>query len=89
MLEPSARNSDLYQATKLLTREDELFVGRLEAQESDSVRMRTLPPESELSQVERDEIAILRPHPYSRMPYALLDTFERGEVLERLAGPVD
>ncbi|MCB9914528.1 MAG: c-type cytochrome [Planctomycetes bacterium] len=91
VLTPSAQISDQYQDTELVTTDDELLVGRIEGEEADRVLLRTLPPQDELWEVPRAEIATLRPHPLSRMPQGLLDTYDESEVLDLvaalLAGP--
>ncbi len=93
LLDPSSQISDQYQDTELLTTDEDFFVGRLEGEQDGSVQLRSLPPESELFRFAPDEIAELKPHPYSRMPEGLLDSFDEGEVLDLLAaliaGPAD
>lgn len=93
MLDPSAQISDQYQDTEIYTTDEELFVGRVEGEEGELVLLRTLPPQEELLEFNQDEIAIRRPHPLSRMPKGLLDTYDEGEILDMLAaliaGPLE
>ncbi len=85
VLTPSAQISDQYQDSELITSEGELYVGRLEGEEGGLVLLRTLPPANELWEFPEAEVAEVRPHPLSRMPKGLLDTFERDEVLDLIA----
>lgn len=91
VLTPSAQISDQYQDSELITADGELHVGRIEGEEGGLILLRTLPPQSELWEFPAAEVAELRPHPLSRMPKGLLDTFDRDEVLDLvaalLAGP--
>ncbi len=85
LLTPSATISDQYQDTEILTRDGDLFVGRIEGDADGVLKLRRLPPQEDLLEFKRDEIAARRPHPLSRMPSGLIDVLERDEVLDLVA----
>jgi hypothetical protein len=85
LLTPSAAISDQYQDTEVLTRDGDLFVGRVEGEANGVLKLRRLPPSDDLLELELSEIESRRLHPLSRMPSGLVDVLERDELLDLLA----
>jgi len=85
LLTPSAAISDQYQDTEVLTREGDLFVGRVEGEANGVLKLRRLPPSDEVLELELASIESRRLHPLSRMPSGLVDVLEREELLDLLA----
>jgi putative heme-binding domain-containing protein len=84
LVEPSRTISDLYRDTEIVTRDEELVVGRIEELGGGDVRVWPADGGRALG-FEAAEIVERRPHALSRMPNALLDTFTEDEVLDLLA----
>jgi putative heme-binding domain-containing protein len=85
LLTPSATISDQYQDVELLTRDGDLYVGRVEGEADGLVKLRRLPPQEDVIALELAEIASRRAHPLSRMPSGLVDVLDRDELLDLLA----
>jgi putative heme-binding domain-containing protein len=85
LLTPSAAISDQYQDTEVLTRDGDLFVGRVEGEANGVLKLRRLPPSDEVLELELASIESRRLHPLSRMPSGLVDVLEREELLDLLA----
>jgi len=85
MLTPSATISDQYQDTEVLTRDGDLYVGRIEGDADGVLKLRRLPPQEDLIEIDVAEIESRRPHPLSRMPSGLIDVLQRDEVLDLIA----
>ncbi len=84
IVDPSKQISDQYQDTEVVTKDDELYVGRIEIRPNGDVRV--TPAESTTPiEISAAEIASIRPHKLSRMPASLLDTFDEDEILDLLA----
>ncbi|MAF64457.1 MAG: heme-binding protein [Planctomycetes bacterium] len=85
ILTPSAAISDQYQDTEVWTTDDELFVGRVEDETEALIVIRTAPPREEVWEIPRDQVALRRLHPISRMPEGLLDTLGLEQILDLAA----
>lgn len=85
LLSPSAAISDQYVDHELTTHDDELFVGRIELEQDGKIRLRTLPPEEALIELDASEIAKRRARRTSRMPEGLLDRLSAEEILDLMA----
>jgi putative heme-binding domain-containing protein len=85
ILEPSKAISDQYQDTEIVTKDGDLYVGRLERDDSIGIALRRLPPSDELVEFARDEIESRRLHPLSRMPSGLVDVLTEDEILDLFA----
>ncbi len=83
IVEPSRTVSDQYRDQEVWTTEDRAWVGRIIDQDDSRIVVRTT--DHEVVEIAREEIAEIRPHPLSRMPEGLLDTFDANEVLDLLA----
>jgi putative heme-binding domain-containing protein len=82
--DPSKTISDLYRDFEVITQDDQIHVGRLEELAGGAVRVWLADGQRPIV-LEAAEIAERRPSPLSRMPNALLDTFEESDVLDLFA----
>jgi putative heme-binding domain-containing protein len=85
LLEPSRVVSDQYRDIEILTKDGELYVGRIEQETARAITLRRLPPQEDLVELPLDEIESRRAHPLSRMPSGLLDTLSEADVLDLFA----
>lgn len=85
ILDPSKEISDQYQEYEVLTKDGELFVGRLEGVTQTAILLRIPEPADVLQTIEFGDIEIQRVHPLSRMPGGLLNVLTFEEVLDLLA----
>ena len=85
ILEPSKAISDQFQDTEVLTKEGDLYVGRVERDDAQGIALRRLPPSEDLVELNRSEIELRRLHPLSRMPSGLLDVLSEDEILDLFA----
>ncbi len=85
IIDPNLEVSDQYQDIEIVTRDEELFIGRVELDKDGVVVLLTLPPLEERIEFDADEIVLRRPHALSRMPAGLLDSMKRDEVLDLVA----
>ena len=85
LLEPSVTISDQYQETEVQTRDERVIVGIVERETDELLVLRTVAPREESVEIDKQEIAMRRLHPLSRMPAGLLDTLTLEEILDLLA----
>jgi putative heme-binding domain-containing protein len=85
ILEPSKAISDQFQDTEVLTVDGDLYVGRIERENSAGIALRRLPPSEDLIEIDRADIERRRLHPLSRMPSGLLDVLDEDEILDLFA----
>ena len=80
ILEPSEVISDQYQELEVWTHEDQVAVGKLVAEDAESVTLQ--PPVEGLDPITIpvEDIRLRRPHPLSRMSSGLLNTLTEDEV---------
>ncbi len=80
LLEPSKVISDQFRDVELITRDGDLYVGRIEKETPSALTLRRMPPKEDSIELARDEIEERRFHPFSRMPAGLLDVLTADEV---------
>ncbi len=90
ILEPSRDVSDQYIDTEIWTKDSEVHVGRLVEQDNEWTTVQLPPSEpggidGELVDVAAEDIKLIRPHAFSRMPSGMLDCLRSEEVVELLA----
>ena len=85
LLRPSASIADQYGQTQVLTRDDRLYVGRVEAETATSLVLHVSAPADESVTLEKEEISERGPSRLSPMPEGLLDVLEEAAVLDLLA----
>lgn len=86
ILEPSRDLTDQYQDTEVWTTDGTVHMGRVVEEDAEWLTLMPPPPnEAERIDVLQKEVKLMRPHPTSRMPNALLNGFRREEVLDLLA----
>jgi putative heme-binding domain-containing protein len=83
ILEPSRTIPDSYRDQEVWTHDDRAWVGRIVEQDDAHVVVRTT--DHELVELASDALAEIRPHPLSRMPEGLLDTYDLDEILDLVA----
>ncbi len=84
IVEPSKTISDQYRDVELRTTEGDLFVGRIEAEQGGTIRLRRTPGD-EVVEIGDADVEMRRPYPLSRMPNGLLDTLDEDGVLDLFA----
>jgi putative heme-binding domain-containing protein len=85
MVRPSSTISDQYRDTEVVTKDDEVYVGRIVEDTPQRVRLACIQPREEELAFDRAEIAVVRPHALSRMPEGLLDALTEAQVLDLIA----
>ena len=85
ILEPSREISDQYQDTEVLTRDGELFIGKIVGRTDATLSILTAPPDEGTYDLDLAEVELERPHPLSRMPAGLLDVLTEEEILNLFA----
>ena len=85
ILSPSETISDQYQETEVRLNDGRILVGRVTDDDGERIVVRVWSPREEDVEVARDEVALRRPAPLSRMPSGLVDVLERDEVLDLMA----
>ncbi len=85
IMQPSLVISDQYQQIQLVTSDGEVFVGRIEHQDLESVVLRTGANLETLMEFTRNEIDGMKPSALSRMPTGLLDCLTEEAILDLLA----
>ncbi len=85
ILEPSREISDQYQDTEVLTRDGELFIGKIVGRTDTTLSILTAPPDEGTYDLDLAEVELERPHPLSRMPAGLLDVLTEEEILNLFA----
>jgi putative heme-binding domain-containing protein len=83
VLEPSQMISDQYRETEVITRDEELLVGKLAG--GDDQVLRLVDRQGKTIEIPRSEIAEQRPARLSSMPASLTDGLTRTELLDLLA----
>ncbi|HVL14539.1 MAG TPA: heme-binding protein, partial [Gemmata sp.] len=78
--------SDQYQAVEIRTEDERIVIGRIVNLNNDNVMVNTdmFNPGSTVN-VNRNNIASMKPSKISMMPSGLLDTFQEVEVLDLMA----
>jgi len=84
LIEPSKTVSDQYQDMQVLTKDDELFVGRLERRPNGDVRVWSGEAKEPVL-VLAAQVESVQPAQLSRMPAGLLDSFHEDELADLLA----
>ncbi|HJZ54996.1 MAG TPA: c-type cytochrome [Gemmataceae bacterium] len=86
IIDPSKEISDQYAAVEIRTLDDRVIVGRIVNLNADNVSVNTnmLEPGSTVN-VNRNNIASMKPSKVSMMPAGLLDTFKEDEILDLMA----
>lgn len=82
---PSKIISDQYQATEIVTKKKQVFVGTVYEENDDRVVLRPSPLSTQTETVAKKEIAKRSPSKVSLMPQGLIDTLTEDEVLDLLA----
>jgi putative heme-binding domain-containing protein len=86
VLDPSKEVSDQYQAVEIRTNDERIVIGRIVNLNNDNVMVNTdmFNPGSTVN-VDRKNVASMKPSRISMMPSGLLDTFKEDEVLDLMA----
>jgi putative heme-binding domain-containing protein len=86
VLDPSKEVSDQYQAVEIRTHDERIVIGRIVNLNNDTVMVNTdmFNPGSTVN-VDRKNIASMKPSKISMMPSGLLDTFKDDEILDLMA----
>jgi putative heme-binding domain-containing protein len=85
VLRPSASIADQYGQTQVLTRDDRLYVGRVEGETATTLVLHVSAPVDESVTLEKEEISERAPSRLSPMPEGLLDVLDEAEALDLLA----
>jgi len=85
VLRPSAAITDQYVQTQVLTRDDRLYVGRIEGETASTLVLHVSAPVDESVTIEKEEISERAPSKLSSMPEGLLDVLDEAGVLDLLA----
>jgi putative heme-binding domain-containing protein len=85
ILLPSKVISDQYQPTEIRTKDGDVFIGQVEGDGGDVVRLRTGALSTEAVEVPKANIAVRRPSKLSLMPEGLIDVLSRDEILDLIA----
>jgi putative heme-binding domain-containing protein len=85
VLRPSAAIADQYGQTQIVTRDDRLFVGRVESETAQSLVLHVSAPVDENITIGLEEISERAPSRLSPMPEGLLDVLDQQAVLDLLA----
>jgi len=85
VLRPSAAIADQYTQTQVLTRDDRLYVGRVEGETASTLIMHVSAPVDESVTIEKEEISERAPSKLSAMPEGLLDVLDESALLDLLA----
>jgi putative heme-binding domain-containing protein len=86
ILDPSKEVSDQYQAIEIRTLDEQIIIGRIVNLNNDNVMVNTdmFNPGSTRN-VDRKNIASMKPSKVSMMPSGALDTFKEDEILDLMA----
>jgi putative heme-binding domain-containing protein len=82
---PSKIISDQYQATEIVTKQKQVFVGTIYEENDDHIVLRPSPLATQTETVAKQDIAKRSPSKVSMMPQGLIDTLTQDEVLDLLA----
>ncbi len=85
VLRPSASITDQYAQTQVLTRDDRLYVGRVEGETAKALVLHVSTPVDESVTIDKEEISERAPSRLSPMPEGLLDVLDEDAVLDLLA----
>ncbi len=85
VLRPSASITDQYAQTQVLTRDDRLYVGRVEGETASTLVLHLSTPVDESVTLEKEEISERAPSRLSPMPEGLLDVLDEAALLDLLA----
>jgi putative heme-binding domain-containing protein len=85
IISPSKVISDQYQATEIITKKKEVFVGTVHEENDQQVVIRSSPLSTATDTVLKKDIKERRPSKLSMMPQGLLDVLNENEVLDLLA----
>lgn len=85
ILNPSQTITDQYRDTEIWTKDERVYVGSVQSEDAETLTLAIPEPSPERLVIRKDEIALRRPAPLSRMPEGLLDTLELEEALDLLA----
>ncbi len=85
VLRPSASITDQYAQTQVLTRDDRLYVGRVEGETASTLVLHLSTPVDESVTLDKEEIAERAPSRLSPMPEGLLDVLDEAALLDLLA----
>lgn len=85
ILQPNKVISDQYVATEVLTKDKDILVGRIEADEPDALVLRTHPLSPETIRIPKARIAEQRPSKISTMPEGMVDVLKKEEILDLIA----
>ena len=83
VLEPSQAISDQYRETEVVTKDEELFIGK--AAGGDDKVLKLMDRNGKTLEIPRSDIEEVRPARLSSMPAALTDGLTRTELLDLLA----
>ena len=84
LIEPSKEISEGFSATLVVTKKSRVVEGRIEREDSAGVEIRTSDFLSGPVRIKKSDILERRPSKNSTMPAGLLDTLEKGEILDLL-----
>jgi putative heme-binding domain-containing protein len=82
---PSKIISDQYQATEIITKKKQVYVGTIQEENEEKVVVRSSPLSPATETVPKKEIADRHPSKVSIMPQGLIDVLSEDEVLDLLA----
>ncbi len=85
LVEPSKAISDQYKNTIIVTKNGEVFTGRVINQTDDAVMIRTDPFARELTEVAKSDIEEQQLSPTSEMPQGLINALTKDEILDLVA----
>ncbi|MBK7642300.1 MAG: DUF1080 domain-containing protein [Planctomycetes bacterium] len=85
VLHPSASIADQYGETQIETKDERLFVGRIEAEDAKSLVLHVSAPVEESITLDKEEIASRAPSKLSAMPEGLLDVLDEAALLDLFA----
>jgi len=85
VLHPSASIADQYGQTQVVTRDERLYVGRIENETAKTLVLHVSAPAEETVTLDKEEISERAPSKLSAMPEGLLDVLSEGELLDLFA----
>jgi len=85
LIEPSKEISEGFSATLVVTKKGQVVEGRIEGEDASGVEVRTSDFISGPVRIKKTDILERRPSKNSTMPTGLLDTLEKGEILDLLS----
>jgi putative heme-binding domain-containing protein len=85
VLRPSASIADQYSETQIATRDERMFVGRVEHEDAHKLVLHVSAPVDESITLDKEEISERAPSKLSAMPEGLLDVLDEAALLDLFA----